>query len=103
MFEPRPEISTATRLRSAMMRGRPAVAGAPAAGRSATRRAAPARFDLADAMHSLSGCLQGFRDLIRIVGSDDRDHADAAVEGPGQFAGLDRAARLEEGEYTRQG
>ena len=37
------------------------------------------------------------------LGADDRDHADAAVEGARQFARLDRAAGLEEGEQAGQG
>src|SRR5687767_4646862 len=98
MLLPRPEISTATRRLSAMVVGRgPVLAGAPGVGRTANGTAALARFDLADPVDGLASLGERLRDGVRI-GGDDGDHADAAIEGPRQFAGLDSAARLQEGE-----
>src|SRR5687768_10200253 len=102
MFEPRPEISTATLLRSAMMGGGPVFAGAPSAVRAADGAAGLARLDAADTVRGFA-CRTELFDHLRGIGvADDGNHADAAVEGPRQLRRFDRAAGLEESEQRRK-
>ncbi len=54
-------------------------------------------------MDGFAGRLEAIGDLGRILLPDDCDHADAAVEGPGQLGRLNRAAPLKKGEQARQG
>src|SRR4249919_1073079 len=103
MFEPRPEISTATRDRSAMVAGRPVFGCAPGAGAALYRAALVARLDPADPMDSLPRNLQPFGYLGFILRRDNRHHPNAAVESPRKLSRFDRAAGLEEGEQARQG
>ena len=101
MFEPRPEIRIATRARSAMVGGGPGFARAPGVGGAAdgaAHRALP-RFGRCVKTVSPAASSAGVT-LRRHRRRDDRDHADAAVEGAGQFARLDRAAGLQEGEQA---
>src|SRR4051794_5231515 len=101
MLVPRPESSTPTRTRSAMMGGGPVVAGGPGAARAgdgAAFVAGPDRSDLDDCFSSLFKLL---RHISHIVSSDDQDHADAAIEGPRHLLGLDIALRLEESHQPR--
>src|SRR6476659_1133385 len=103
MLEPRPEIKTATRAFSAIVGSRPALAGAPGAGAALDRAAAFAGLDGADVEDRFAGPLECFGDTASITCTDNRDHADPAVEGAGQLGWLDRAARLEECEQAGQG
>src|SRR5688500_3867842 len=102
MLDPRPEMSTATRARSAMVIGGPGVVRAPRAGAAFDRAAARARGDRTDAMHDLTRALEGFGDRVGFALGDDRDHSDAAVESPRHFRGRDVAALLHEREDSRQ-
>src|SRR5687768_1187915 len=102
MLDPRPEMSTATRARSAMMIGGPGVVRAPRAGAAFDRAAARARRDRTDAMHGFARALEGFGDRIGLGCRDDRDHSDAAVEGTRHFRGRDVATLLHERENARQ-
>src|SRR5678816_4691452 len=89
MFEPRPEISTATRLRSGI------VGGAPAAVRSGHGAAAPPSLDPADLEHRLAGAFERCADRSGVRPGDDGGHPDPAIEGPRHFLRGDRPARLE--------
>src|SRR5918993_5207180 len=102
MLDPRPEMSTATRARSAMVIGGPGVGRAPRAGAAFDRAAARASRDRTDAVDGLARALEGFGDRIGLGCRDDRDHSDAAVEGPRHFRGRDVTALLHEGEDARQ-
>src|SRR5262245_2287920 len=96
MLEPRPEISTASRLRSAIVLGAPA---AVLAGDGAT---ALALLDPPDLEHGFAGALQGLADRIRLGPGNDHRHPDPAVEGPRHLLRNDRTAGLEHGEDRRQ-
>src|SRR5687768_142061 len=103
MFEPRPEISTAIRLRSAMVRCGPGFARAPGLDAAAYGAAGLASLDPADPMDGFAGRFEPLVDLRDLGLPDNRHHADPAIEGSCQLARLDRAARLEEGEQAGQG
>src|SRR5437867_3321211 len=102
MFEPRPEISTATLLHSAMVADRPVFASAPGFGAAHHGAALVAGVDTTDAIDGLAGGLEPLNDVGGIFRSNDRDHADAAIEGARQLARFDRAASLKEGEQAGQ-
>src|SRR5688500_12314916 len=101
MLVPRPDISTPTLIRSAMMGRRPGGATAPAAGRAAPRAASPAGLDPADFEDAFSSAFKRLRHVFDILPGDDQGHADPAIEGPRHFLRLDIALRLEEGHQPR--
>src|SRR5687767_5647920 len=101
MLEPRPEIRTATLTLSAMVDGAPVAARAPGAGRAGDRAAPLALFDPADPEEGFASFVKRLRDGAHIIFSDDQRHADAAIEGSGEFLRLDIALRLEEGHQPR--
>src|SRR4051812_13104131 len=103
MLEPRPEMRTATRLRSAMVADRPIFAGAPGPCLAEHRAALGAMIDPADLMNCLPGCLEPLDSLRSLFGRDDCNHADATIEGSSQLARLDRSAGLEESKQGRKG
>src|SRR3546814_5104944 len=81
MFDPLPEIRMPTRLRSAMVGGRPARPRAPDLGRTGDR-AAPWRFrDRADGVQCLARRLQRPRHRRGLALPDHPCHPDAATEG----------------------
>src|SRR5918993_2721553 len=89
MLLPRPEISTATRFGSRIMRCCPAVV-------RAVHRAAPrAFFDLPDAEHGLACSFECCGYIFRLAGADHDNHADAAIERPDHLLRLDGSAIAE--------
>src|SRR6476661_203985 len=72
MFEPRPEMRTATRLRSGIMRGAPAG--------SADRASAIAGYDLADLEDLLAGTFKTGCHRFSLRRRDDQGHANPAIE-----------------------
>src|SRR5687768_13145759 len=97
MLEPRPEMRTPTRAFSAMVVRGPGRAGAPALLGPGDGAALLALGDSPDREDNLTGCGQFGGDALGILRRHDRNHADAAVEGPRHLARLDIALRLEEG------
>ena len=102
MFEPRPEISTATRTFSAMMACAP-VAGARPRSRPSRRRCSlsrrPRRGRSGRRFLLLSQASP--IPLSHPTSETMSDHADAAIEGAGDFLRLDIALRLEERHQPR--
>src|SRR4051812_37694990 len=90
MFEPRPEISTATRLRSGI------VGRGPAAVRPGHSAPALPRLDSTDASNRFPRALELRGHLIRYRSSDDHDHPDAAIEGAYHLLRFDVAAFLQQ-------
>src|SRR5689334_10438441 len=103
MFEPRPEIRTATRARSAMMGRGPGVTRAPRIRSAGDGAALLTGFDRADDAGALACFGQCRAHCLRLGRRDDRDHADPAVEGPRELARLDVALCLEEGDQRGLG
>src|SRR5688572_15440995 len=101
MLEPRPESRTATRTLSAMKGRAPRASARPGVGAARNRAAALAFDDLADLEQGLAGFFQHAARFGYVLGRDDSDHADAAIEGPRHLSGLDIPLRLEEGHQLR--
>ena len=78
-------------------------AGAPGVGGTPDGAAHIARLDHADAEHGFACSFQILRYVVGLLGADDCDHADPAIEGTRQFARLDCATGLKEGEQAGQG
>src|SRR5690606_20143155 len=97
MFEPRPEISTPTRRRSAMMGGGPGAARAPGFGPARYGAAARSGLDMPDRKDGFTFFLKSLRDFVHMLGGDNERHADAAVEGARHLLRLDIPLGLEEG------
>src|SRR3954470_19625791 len=81
MLVPRPERSTPTRARSAMVAGRPIVARGPGAARAGDGAASFARFDRTDAEDGFSSSFKRLGHILHIGFAHHHGHADAAVEG----------------------
>src|SRR6186713_231709 len=103
MFEPRPEIRIAIRLRLAMMCRGPGLAGAPGLRAAAHGTSRLACLNMADTEHRFAGSLEPFDDLGGFVLANDRHHPDAAVERAGELRGFDRTAGLEKCKQAREG
>src|SRR5687767_6926719 len=101
MLEPRPEIRTATLTLSAMKARAPGAAAEPDLRRAEDGAAALALDHFADAQHRLARLGEDPLHLGRFGRRDDRDHADAAVEGARHLGGLDIPLRLQEGHERR--
>src|SRR5215213_7186645 len=101
MLVPRPETSTPTRTRSAMVGRAPRFPGTPAARRAGDGAALRTLLHDADMEDSFSCILKGLGDAAHIPLRHDHSHSDAAIEGPGHLLGLDIALRLEEGHQPR--
>src|SRR4051812_21553035 len=95
MFDPRPEIRMATRLRSRMVGGGPILGRAPCASAPADGAAARALFDAPDLEDGFAGAFECCADRVGFASGDDHGHADAAVEGPRHFLGRDAPAALQ--------
>src|SRR5689334_19599433 len=98
MLLPRPEIRTATRFGSRIVRRGPVLGRVPAARPAAHGAAALPFFDAADFEHLLARAFEQGAHCGHFAFRDDRDHADAAVEGPRHFPGGNPAALLKEAE-----
>src|SRR6185295_17424246 len=94
MFEPRPEMRMATRLRATL---RSEVESA----RVGDMRCAIDHRDLADPRHRLTDFREGRRHRVGFVTSRDHDHARAAVEGAKHFGFVNSAGMREPPEHGR--
>src|SRR5947209_4075528 len=101
MFEPRPEIRIATRLRSRMVAGGPILGRVPGPRLAAHGAAPPAFFDPTDFEHFLFGT-EGDDDTVCKLRIDDHRHTNTAIERPGHFLRIDPPAVLKPGEDDRQ-
>src|SRR5437764_13427522 len=96
MFEPRPEIRIATRLRSGMVGGGPILGRVPGTGLAAHGAAARPFLDAADLEHFFfDATLQLADHGLGILRRDDRGHADPAIEGPRHLFRGNSAALLQ--------
>src|SRR5918993_1957170 len=95
MLLPRPEMSTATRFGSRIMRCCPNVV------RALHRAAARAFFDSPDAEHRLARSLECCGDIFRLAGANHDNHADAAIERADHLLRLKGSALAEKLEYGR--
>src|SRR5690242_14499493 len=100
MFEPRPEIRMATRLRSGMMDRGPVLRGVPVCA-AVYGTTAGAGFDAADRVHCFASAFEETRDFRGIGCVDDGDHADAAVERTRHLLRRNAATVLQKGEDGR--
>src|SRR5690349_14340717 len=98
MFDPRPEIRTATRARSCIVSGGPGLRRTPASFRSGHGAAALARLDTADPANVLACSFETACDTVRIIRADDHRHSDTAIERARHFFGCDPSALLQKGE-----
>src|SRR5438309_5300561 len=101
MFEPRPEIRIATRLRSRMVAGGPILGRVPGPRLAAHGAAPPAFFDPTDFEHFLFGTNGGDHAVGTLRVHDD-SHPDTAIERPSHFLRIDPPAVLKPGEDDRQ-
>ena len=100
MFDPRPEISTATRA-LAMVRCAPITHRTPCVASARDGAALCASRDVADAVHSFTCCCQSRNYCVNISFGDDYGHANPAIERPRHFLWLDMALRLQERHQAR--
>src|SRR5574338_1114351 len=99
MLLPRPEIRTATRFGSRIVRDGPVLGRSPGPRAAANGAASSALLDAADLEHSLHLVrVQPLEKRVRFAGIYDPRHSDSAVEGARQLLRADPAARLQQRE-----
>src|SRR3954447_20644647 len=96
MLVPRPDRSTPTRTRSAIVAAAPVRPGGPGTAGAGDRAAFHAGLYGANTENGFSRCFKCFRDVSHIIRRDDHGHADAAVEGPRHLLRLDMPLGLQE-------
>src|SRR6185369_4066073 len=97
MFEPRPDISIATRLRSRIVGCGPVLIRGPRACLAGDRAAVFACFDAANFER-----VEHAGNRTGLAGRDDHRHADATVEGPRHLLGRKASPLLQQSEDGRQ-
>jgi hypothetical protein len=97
MLLPRPEIRIATRFGSRIVGRGPVLWRIPRSRRACDGAAAPAFFDLPNPEG-----VKLFLNRFCILGGDDHNHPNAAIEGPRHFLGLEPSALLKKRENRGQ-